>query len=545
MYPHLDRGTLGPIIKYEEDLVRLRRLVASQRRRIVEENTKRRELISWAPRIIKQGAWDPISDPVSLDGAPSLPMPVEFAEPESLAPFLQHLAVNGKVPNVSTIDNGTTVSITEPYYQTPAIEFERGVEYSDGRMDLCKMVLGPRNIAALMDSLKTNQSVTHFLLGNNIIGPSGAKCIADFLKEFRNRMDTWYLAGNCIDGPSLRLLVDEWVNSTSVTNIWLKRNPLGPAAAGDIFQLVTQTDNLRTLDLDQTELGDAGVTELFNKLAVHDRPIALRHIYLNAVGVGEKAAGAIAKYLASPLCELAALYASNNPLGDAGVAALAHGLKVNTSLTRLTLASVGVNDAGIIALCNALEKHPSLVTLDIGQSYSTEDLEARYNWVTDHSASSLHSFVASSQKLAYLNLSQCAMTNIGLSTLLEAVSNSPTLLFYRAIKIWPQGRDPVAIHAGQQHAKLAEQAHANVLKNIQRTYGDNFTHEKFLTEHKRWLVNDKTDVRKIDSVYRNRDAGLARRGLKTLDKWWDENNQQTLKEAMGAVGPVCTMRKNK
>jgi hypothetical protein len=64
----------------------------------------------------------------------------------------------------------------------------------------------------------------------------------------------------------------------------------------------------------------------------------------------------------------------------------------------------------------------------------------------------------------------------------------------------------------------------------------------FLAEHKRSLVNDKESIRKIDSVYRNRDAGLARRGLKKLDKWWNEDDE-TLEKVMGAVGPVCTRKK--
>jgi hypothetical protein len=56
-----------------------------------------------------------------------------------------------------------------------------------------------------------------------------------------------------------------------------------------------------------------------------------------------------------------------------------------------------------------------------------------------------------------------------------------------------------------------------------------------MANQKRWLLSDETDVRKIDSVYRNRDAGEARRGLKILDKWWDENDQ-TLQEVMNSKG---------
>ena len=128
--------------------------------------------------------------------------------------------------------------------------------------------------------------------------------------------------------------------------------------------------------------------------------------------------------------------------------------------------------------------------------------------------------------------------------MLDAVASSPTLLFYRVTTIWPQSRQASAIQAGQKHAKLVEATQAVLLQNVQKTYGAEITYNEFMNEHKRWLVNDKTDVRKIDSVYRNRDAGLARRGLKKLDKWWDEGDQ-TLKEVMGAVGPVCTIRKQK
>lgn len=378
MYPITDANSEYSIIQYEKELIRLRRCVLSQRKRSIDENTKRKEMLNWAPRIIKQGAWNPFSDPLSLDGAPSLPMPVDIAEPDPLAPFFQHLALGGDASQTSTVHAKEAIHTEEPHYNVQSLEFEKGVVYSDNRLDLCKMVLGPNNISALMESLKTNEFVTHFLLGNNIIGPYGAKCIAEFVKQFPNRIDTWYLAGNCIDAPSFRLLVDEWVGSSSVTNIWLKRNPLSHNAAADLFRLISQAKNLRTLDLDQTELGDAGITELFKSLADHNQPVALRHMYLNAVGLGRNGAEAIAKYLALPACALDAIYMTNNPLGNDGLKALTVGVKKNKSLSRLALASVGASDEGVIVLCEALEKHPKLATLDLGQSYATEDLGSRY-----------------------------------------------------------------------------------------------------------------------------------------------------------------------
>jgi hypothetical protein len=380
LYPSPD-NSLGSLIKYDKDIVKLRRYVLQQRKRAIELATKRNADMNWDKRIIEQGPWDPLTDPLSLGGAPSLPMPVKIAEPDTLAPFFEHLQLGGTdEPSSSTRAIDDAIVVEEPYYGTKTLEFEKGVVYSDRRMDLCKMVLGPPNIGDLLESLKTNEFITHFLLGNNIIGPHGAKCIADFLIKFPNRMETWYLAGNCIDAPSFSLLVDKWVHSTSITNIWLKRNPLGPSAAVDVYRLITQTPNLRTLDLDQTELGDTGITTLFDMLAAHsaEKSLPLRHIYLNGVGIGLKAATAIAKYLASPHCGLNSLYATNNPMGSDGVVALAAGLRQNKSLARLTLASVGLSDDGAIALCEALYEHPIISVLDIGQSYSTPDLGMRY-----------------------------------------------------------------------------------------------------------------------------------------------------------------------
>ena len=379
LYPTL-ANSLKAIIQYEKDVVNLRHLAVEQRKRNIVEATRKHEEFNWGKRIVKQGPWDPATDTWSLGGAPSLPMPVSVAEPKTLAPFFEHLALDGTESKTSTaLATEKAREIEEPYYKVPSLEFEKGVLYSDHRMDLCKMVVGPPNIGDLMESLKTNKFVKHFLLGNNIIGPHGAKCIANFLKEFPNRMDTWYLAGNCIDTASFRLLVDEWVGSTSVTNIWLKRNPLGPESADDIFRLIAYTPNLRTLDLDQTELGDAGVANLFKKLAQHESqdPLPLRHIYLNAVGIGTKGAEAIAEFIASPNCKLDAIYASNNPLGNDGIIALSKGLKKNQSISRLTIHSVGMSDNGAIALCEALSDHASISALEIGQSMATQDLGSR------------------------------------------------------------------------------------------------------------------------------------------------------------------------
>lgn len=135
----------------------------------------------------------------------------------------------------------------------------------------------------------------------------------------------------------------------------------------------------------------------------------------------------------------------------------------------------------------------------------------------------IHDFCKTAPNVAYLNLGNCALTHVGLNHVLEAVKGSLTFEYFFAKTIHPQGRTATAVAAGQSHVRLKKQAQENLEANVERVYGVDY--DEFLADHKRWLLNDKTAVRQIDSVYRNRDAGMARRGLKTLDKWWGEGDE--------------------
>ncbi|KAF9977942.1 hypothetical protein BGZ73_004382 [Actinomortierella ambigua] len=578
LYP-AHEGSMTPIIRYEEDRVRLRAWAALQRKHDHLQAAVRngRPILGsrddirgdsapvWTSRITSQGAWDPKTKPISLGGVRAIPMPVKVAEREHLAPFLTHLSQNGthlldeynKGPTTNNNNDNSGVTLNdgegEPYYGVKGAEFRKGVIYEDGRMDLCKMVVGPDHIWQLMDSLRPNEFVRHFLLGNNIIGPSGARAIANFIEELPNRMETWYLAGNCINGPSFKVLVDAMVQSPTITNIWMKRNPIGPEAAPDVFRLITQSPNLRTLDLDQVELGDEGVADLFNRLAGYvgptDSQLPLRHLYLNGNGISARGAAAIAKFFASPHCGLTSLYMSTNPIGNEGAEALAAGLPSALTLNRLFLQSTGISTQGAIALCKALTGHPAILSLDFSQAYATEDLGQAYNYIEDAALPSLRTFVGLTRQLEYLNLGYCAITPPGVIALSGAVVENPSIMFFNAISILKDPTQPKKAAAtftpsrglpfpyqasqGRVEIQMRKAVREHLQKNVWARYGRDKSYEQFLADDKRWLVSDR-DVRKIDSVYRNRDAGLARRRLVTLVKDWNEGDN-TLEKVMAYV----------
>ncbi|KAF4453089.1 hypothetical protein F53441_4176 [Fusarium austroafricanum] len=575
LYP-VHQSSLTAIIRFEEDRVRLRAWAALQRRYDMLKATIRnghttRGLSSgaapgvqapvWASRILSQGAWDPTKRPISLGGVPAIPMPVEIAHEADLAPFLNHLEdggtfeLNGNEKGFE-LDGGRG----EPYYGIKGAEFRKGVVYEDGRMDLCKMVVGPDHIGKLMDSLRPNEFVRHFLLGNNIIGPVGAHEIANFVHDLPNRMDTWYLAGNCIDGPSIKILVDAMINSEAITNIWLKRNPLGPDASEDMYRLITGVKNLRTLDLDQTQLGDQGVADLFNRLASHEMDegakISLKHIYLNGNGISTEGAKAIGKFLLSPHCGLTSLYMSNNPFGDDAAEALAQALPKAPYLARLLLQSIGVSTKGAIALCKAATGHPSLEVFDLGQAFATQDLGQAYNFIEDDAVPAIQELILAKSHLAYLNFGHMPVTPPAFKIISEAVLKNSTLVYYAAYSVLPDPtlkpvtfRPTVDTHFANPAEPTKPQIELNkaiqehLAANVATRYGEGTSYNQFMEEDRRWLISDKTDVRKIDSVYRNRDAGLARRRLLTLVKNWEEGDE-TLDRVMAAHAPTCSLRRH-
>lgn len=365
-----------------------------------------------------------------------------------------------------------------------------------------------------MESLETNTSVKHFLLGNNMIGPVGARSIANFSKAHPSRIQTWYLAGNCIDSIGLKRLVSAWAGSKIITNIWLKRNPLSPSAVGDLATLITQTPNLRTLDLDQTQLSDEGVAGLFESIS-STPALSLRNIYLNGDGISTKACKAIASFLASSTCKLESIYMSSNPVGDAGAIALAAGLKENQSLKRLCIASCGIKTAGAARIFDALTGKPEFMTLAIGQHYATEDLGMRYNYLEDGVSNNL---------LATLSHPACNLKMLTLDTTAINLPKLHEIYFKAAASSCPL----MVFEARTIHGKMDSGAvsvlHEALAWNVANQY-EGMEYGAFEAGEKRWLISPR-DVRLIDSGYRNRDAGLARRGKLVLKKWWDDGGEE-------------------
>jgi Ran GTPase-activating protein (RanGAP) involved in mRNA processing and transport len=411
------------------------------------------------------------------------------------------------------------------------VEFPRGIFYSDGRMDLCKQVVGPGSISPLMDCLRHNSHIRHFLLGNNVIGPVGARAVSDFIAH-KSKVVTWYLAGNCIDGKGVEMIAAALGEDETVEALWLKRNPVGLVGARHLSDMLRTNVKLHTLDLDNCGLLDSGIAALVGGLKGND---TLRHLYLSANGITPAGAASLGDYFADCSANgkqgLESLYLSVNRIGDAGAKALADGLRCNRALRRLVLSSNQIEAEGAAALCAALKVHQTLEVLELGVYTSTADMGEPPNRIEDSGALCLAELIRSSANLLAVNVAHNGLTEAGWEAVVRATLDSPSLVHLDVVE-----------RGLRKEPGLQKQLVGHLEGNIRARF--NVSRGEFLRTKLKFVRQPET-VRYIESLYRTRDfQNRAKR--RAVKKFWDEDDETLKRVAMSAreksekpLSPMC------
>lgn len=472
-----------------------------------------------------QGPWAGQElDPLDLEGPVAIPMPVNIGEAEEFEPIFAFLAediIFEEASKDQSFKYGFEYG-TELVSNAPLLEFNRGIVYGDGRLDLCKKVVGPTHIGRLMESLEPNHQIRHFLLGNNAISTTGAKQIAEFLEKYPDRMETWYLAGCHITQHGLSLLVPRLSASSTINNIWLKRNPLGPGSSKLLAELVLQTTHLRTLDLETTELGNEGTRRFIELITGH--PSAIRNLYLNANGIGQSACVSLARYLESPHCKLESLFLSTNPIGDAGIILLAPGLAKNKTLKRFTCASAGLTSTGVSYLATAFSKddHP-LETLHLGASVTTKAHGQRFNHLDDACIENLKPLIMSPH-LRCLDLGRTVFTEAGAQEIRSTAARSElvvcAMINVKVTRLKTTINGTAIYEAVPTPRSCLHALHYRLAKNQAKYYPHVRDYAEFVNSQDLRFLRNTSDVRQIDSMYRTRDKRLKL----PADKTWEEDD---------------------
>lgn len=401
------------------------------------------------------------------------PMPVEIAEKQDLADFFNHLTSN------------------TPIIEGDKVQFVRGVHYNDGRIDLCKQVVGNLWIQDLMNSIKENPHVSHFLLGNNIINIEGATAIANFITTPHiPKIKTWYLAGNRIDKIGIELIANALAKNTDANALWLKRNPIKEGAL-HLGNMLKQNKSLKIMDLDNTGLMDSGIKDLFEGL---EQNTTLKHLYLSSNGITEEGCKYIAKYFDSKATSgekgLESLWLTMNRIEDEGTIILMNSLKNYKHLKRLNLGSNRITHIGAKHVFDTYAHDTTLIMLDLGYYKSTLDLGEMPNNLGSEGCALAIDFLKRNKTVQYFSIMNNYLTVEDLDNLSKAIETNDTILLL----------------AMEQHGLKANQESAIRLRNklsenIKKTYNMEF--QEFIKNPIRFLKHTKK-VQYIDSVYRNK-----------------------------------------
>lgn len=335
--------------------------------------------------------------------------------PAVAVPAIEPCADHELTPLVDWLARG------EPAHATLA--FPRGTALADGRLDLCKQSIGPDGARRVLEALRGHRGIDAILFGTGAIGNAGAAAVAAALDD-GVALDTVYLGCNRIDEAGLAVLGDA-VARSSVSALWLKRNPLGLAGARRIAAVIEAGAALRVLDLFNCELGDDGVAIVAEALA---SPRArVEHVYLGGNAGAARAAEALGAMLATTTT-LRSLQLAASRLGDDGAIALADGLARNRSLDDLSLASNAIGPRGAAALAAAVAAHPALTSLDLGAASSARALDEADNQLGNDGAIALAPALAADPPLGQLDLHDNQIRSHGAMALLRALDSNTHLI---------------------------------------------------------------------------------------------------------------------
>ncbi|MFN3199659.1 MAG: DUF924 family protein [Bradymonadia bacterium] len=386
-------------------------------------STRRLGVPEWTP--------EALTAPISEAVIEPLPVPVVPCPLDELAPLLEHLAADHEQVSQDTA-------------------FPRGTLTPDGRLDLCKQVVGPAGIEPLLSAVDSNPQVKRLLLGNNIVGNTGAGAIAEFIRSGQSPVQVWYIAGNHIDADGLAPICEALVGQLQVEGLWLKRNPIKASGAVHLKRLLKGLTGLVTLDLVNTGLLDEGVREIMEGVRVNT---SLRHLYLGTNGITPEGIEPVVRSLAEG-SRLSSLFVSCNRLGDVGATALAEALKADGArgggLKRLSVASNRIGPDGAVALAEAVAEHPTLQMLSLGWNRATAAVGELGNRIGRRGCEAWAEVLRHNRTLRCLDVSHNGLRQDDVEILAEGAHCSSTLVGLRLAQ-YGERIEPVTLAALDEH----------------------------------------------------------------------------------------------
>ena len=265
--------------------------------------------------------------------------------------------------------------------------------------------------AVIAAVLEANTTLTNLDLSRNRVGPAGAESLATALKT-NTTLTNLDLSQNNVGPAGADSLATALKTNTTLTNLDLSQNNVGPAGAESLATALKTNTTLTNLNLSRNNVGPAGAESLATALKTNTN---LTNLDLSQNNVGPAGAESLATALKTNTT-LTNLDLSQNNLGPTGAESLATALKTNTTLTNLDLSYNNVGSAGAESLATALKTNTTLTNLHLS-----------YNNVGPAGAESLATALKTNTTLTNLYLSYDNVGSAGVESLATALKTNTTL----------------------------------------------------------------------------------------------------------------------
>ncbi|KAF9949481.1 hypothetical protein BGZ72_008762 [Mortierella alpina] len=316
---------------------------------------------------------------------------------------------------------------------------------------------------ALAEALKVNSTLITLNLSMNSIDYSGAQALAEAFST-NHTLFTLVFDGNLVNRNLISALSEAFKSNSSLANMEPRSRSIRNHRAQSLVEAVEINLHATTLDLNGESIDDDAVQVLAEVLKTNS---TLTTLNLQNNWIGSDAAQALAEALKTN-STLTTLELSYTDIGDDGAQALAEALKVNSTLTTLGLSATHIGSDGFQMLAEALKTNSGLVTLNLGLvslfftppctgaaqawaealkvNVTLSELTLTCNLLEDNGIHALAQALTINTSLTRLNLIDSSLNDNGAQVLAEVLKAESTLamLGLKKNSIGPQGAQALA-----------------------------------------------------------------------------------------------------
>ena len=200
-------------------------------------------------------------------------------------------------------------------------------------LELQEMVISDNSFPTklFVEALQVNSTLTLLIIMVPLFGDQFIVSLANMLRVNKTLTTVRCMTDGFVSAHNVQQLADSLMVNKTLNDLMFKGNAWGNDAVRILADYFKRSESLSSLDLNYSDIGDAGATALAEVLRTNTT--------LNSLG----------------LC-------GNPGIGNPSVMSLCDALKVNTTLSSLDLSETGISDAGVLSLVEVLKTNTSSLT---------------------------------------------------------------------------------------------------------------------------------------------------------------------------------------